>query len=249
MRNIVTPLAMNVQSSQHDQQQQQQQSSLSSTNAPYVLRRDECISKLAGSILFPSLMTVAASSPAIAADPPPMVGEGQVLMYKNPSGLKYVEIREGTGPTPKYGQLCSISYTASLKLPKNDSKKKQFDQDEAFLMRHGNGKMIPGLDEGIHTLKVGGKRRLIIPPKLGYIESGLGPMPAYPWDRQRLNGLLSEMIAQRGGDLIFDVELLSVIDDEASQGYYSDGEPSPAETEFIRTRLMKQSPSAPSEGS
>jgi hypothetical protein len=127
---------------------------------------------------------------------------------------------EGSGPSPNYGQLCSIKYTAYLKLP-NRPDKQRFDAD-TFLLKHGNGRLIAGLDEGLHTMKVGGQRRLIIPPKLGFVDDALGPVPESPFDRMRLNQLLADMVEQRGGNLIYDVQLLNVIDDEADQGYYDD---------------------------
>jgi len=215
----------------------------------YGLRRDQCLSKLLMTSAF-LLNSVFSPDAAIAAEdsPPPAaskltVKEDEAIMFKTPSGLKYIEVREGTGPTPKYGQLCAIQYTGYLKLSKPGAKAEEFESS-AFLVKHGNGKTIPGVEEGIHTMKVGGKRRLIIPPKLGYIESGLGPLPQYPWNRYKLNSLLTEMIEVKGGNLIFDIELKSVINDEASQGYYDDKEPTAEEIAFIRTRLLKEPPNA-----
>jgi len=69
-------------------------------------------------------------------------------------------------------------------------------------------------------MKVGQTRRLIIPPKLGFVQSGLGPLPEQPWQRWTLNNLLDQMISQQGGRLIYDVTLKLVLDDEADQGYY-----------------------------
>lgn len=189
-----------------------------------------------------------AAVPAIAAvssSPQRALAEeesGELTVFKTNSGLKYLELRPGTGPSPRYGQLCAIKYTGYMKLP-NDSKPKQFDSNE-FLIKHGNGRMIPGLDEGIHTMKVGGKRRIIIPPKLGYISSGLGPIPEMPWNRWSLNNLLEEMIKQQGGNLVFEVELTSVIDDEADQGYYEDSSPTPEEFERLKLNFQDRAAAA-----
>ena len=80
---------------------------------------------------------------------------------------------------------------------------------------------------------------MIIPPKLGFVQSGLGPLPQYPWDRSKPNSLLEKMIDQRGGNLVYDVRLEKVMDDEADQGYYDDAELSAEELEEIQQRLQK----------
>merc|ERR1711862_635810 len=164
------------------------------------------------------------------------VGEIKQVIYTTNSGLRFIEVKEGTGLMPNYGDLVTFSYKAFIKVAGKDTKAELYDQDNAYLTKHGNGRSIPGLDEGLHTLRVGGKRQLIIPPKLGYIDIGLGPLPEYPWNRWKLNYLLDQMVEKRGGDLIFEVELLTVIDDEADQGYYEDSEPTATEMEFIETR-------------
>lgn len=169
---------------------------------------------------------------------------GGVTMYKTGSGLKYIEMEEGntSGPSPRYGQLAIIKYDAYFKLP-NKEKKEKFDSSDSYVIKHGNGRMIPGLDEGLHTMKKGGVRRLIIPPKLGYIDSGLGPLPDNPFARFKLNRLLDEMVAQQGGQLVYDVKLLNFFDDEADQGYYEDANPTDRELNEIFNRLGRNSAS------
>jgi len=175
------------------------------------------------------------------ADPSPAKStapEGGVILYTTKSGLRYINLREGTGRTPQYGNLCQVSYQAYVKLPGENAELQEYDSDKAYLIKHGNGRIIPGLDEGLHTLAVGGKRRIIIPPKLGYIGPGvLGPLPDSPWGRAKLNRLLDSMIEKRGGNVVVDVELRSVIPDEADQGYYEDSTINPEDFETLRQNL------------
>jgi hypothetical protein len=192
-------------------------------------------------VLRRSLATLAATTAFVSttAQADDVIPDGTNFV-KTDSGLKYIELEEGSadGSTPRYGQLCIISYTAYMKLP-NSSSKQKFATTSGFVIKHGNGKMIPGLDEGIHTMKMGGLRRLVIPPKLGFVTSGLGPMPVLPWQRWKLNSLLEDMITQRGGNLIYDVRLESFFDDEADQGYYEDDEISPEERAELESRLQR----------
>jgi hypothetical protein len=169
---------------------------------------------------------------------------GSLTVFKTPSGLKYLDLEPGTGPTPQYGQLVSIQYQAYIKLPPSktnkDPKPELFEKQDAYLLKHGNGRTIAGLEEGLHTMQVGGQRRLLIPPKLGYVEGGLGPVPQYPWDRNKLNYLLDQTVALVGGTLIFEVRLLSAMDDEADQGYYQDDSLTPEEFQLLRENLQKK---------
>ena len=183
-----------------------------------------------------------------AADSSTETSSEGLTVFQLPSGIKYLELQEGSGPTPEYGQLCSIAYKGYIKLPANkkdaNPKPQQFDQSSAYLIKHGNGRTIAGLDEGLHTIKVGGTRRIIIPPKLGYVTSGIGPIPEYPWDRAKLNSLLDQMVALRGGTVVFEVTLLSAMDDEADQGYYQDGSLSPEQFDKLRESIQQRAAQA-----
>lgn len=90
-----------------------------------------------------------------------------------PSGLKYVDTVEGTGATPQKGQTLSVHYRGTLESGKQfDS---SYDRGQPMQFRLGLDPMIKGWDEGVSTMKVGGKRRLIVPPKLAYGPQGKPP--------------------------------------------------------------------------
>lgn len=174
--------------------------------------------------------------------------DGQsVTVFKTKSGLQYIDIVEGTGASPKYGNFVTITYKAYIKLADvkgETSKLDEFDSDRGYLVKHGNGRTIPGLDEGLHTMKVGGKRRIIVSPKLGYVTSGLGPIPVGPYGRWKLNRLLDRMVEVKGGNVIFDVEMRSIMEDEADQGYYDDDSLSPNDFNTLRQNIESQQQAA-----
>jgi len=91
---------------------------------------------------------------------------------KTASGLQYVDLKPGTGASPKTGQTAVVHYTGWLLDGKKfDSSK---DRGQPFTFAVGRGQVIKGWDEGVATMKVGGVRKLIIPPELGYGARGAG---------------------------------------------------------------------------
>jgi len=88
------------------------------------------------------------------------------------SGLKYEDLVAGTGAEAKAGQSVTVHYTGWLTDGKKfDSSK---DRKDPFVFPLGAGRVIKGWDEGVQGMKVGGKRKLTIPPGLGYGPRGAG---------------------------------------------------------------------------
>ncbi len=114
-------------------------------------------------------------------------------MTRTASGLQYSDTVVGTGATPKQGQVVVVHYTGWLW--ENSAKGKKFDSSvdrgTAFEFTLG-GRVIKGWNEGVATMKVGGKRTLLIPPQLAYGANGMGG------------------VIPSNATLIFDVELLGV---------------------------------------
>ncbi len=88
------------------------------------------------------------------------------------SGLQYEDVQVGTGETPKTGQVVTVHYTGTLRDgTKFDS---SVDRGQPLTFTLGVGQVIKGWDEGLSTMKVGGKRKLVIPPSLGYGAQAVG---------------------------------------------------------------------------
>src|SRR3989337_1905652 len=104
----------------------------------------------------------------MTSGPPPVSGEP----IETGSGLKYIEIEPGTGDSPEPGQTVVVHYTGWLEDgTKFDS---SLDTGTPFSFPIGTGQVIPGWDQGLATMQVGGKRRLVIPPELAYGPEGAG---------------------------------------------------------------------------
>jgi FKBP-type peptidyl-prolyl cis-trans isomerase FkpA len=107
-----------------------------------------------------------------------------------PNGMEFIDIQVGTGDEAQSGKQVTVHYTGWL----TDGKKFDSSRDrrDPFQFALGRGQVIKGWDEGVQGMRVGGQRRLIIPPSLGYGQRGApGAIPP-------------------NATLIFDVELLKV---------------------------------------
>ena len=109
-------------------------------------------------------------------------------MEKRPSGLYVLDLAPGAGAEARAGQVVQVHYTGWL------ADGNQFDSSAGgtpYEFQLGTGRVIAGWDEGVAGLKVGGKRRLVLPPQLGYGDAGMGAIPP-------------------GATLVFEVELVGV---------------------------------------
>ena len=111
-------------------------------------------------------------------------------MTRTPSGLRYQDVTAGQGKEAAAGSTVSVHYTGWL--PNGEKFDSSRDRNQPFGFTLGAGQVIAGWDEGVAGMKVGGRRKLVIPPDLAYGTAGAPPdIPP-------------------GATLVFDVELLDV---------------------------------------
>lgn len=137
------------------------------------------------------LLAVSSAGDEGTPGPPPL--SLVVKKHELPSGLAYYDIAVGDGAEPHAGQTAIVHYTGWL----DDGKKfdSSRDRGKPFGFKLGSGQVIPGWDQGVATMRVGGKRRLVVPANLAYGERGIGDL------------------IPPNARLTFDVELLRVIDE------------------------------------
>lgn len=133
-------------------------------------------------------VALAALAPLVhAGASAPAPTQGKPVTTK--TGLKYWDLKVGSGPAAASGDIVTVNYTGWLTNgTKFDS---SYDHGKPLRFWLGKGKVIPGWDQGVVGMKVGGKRQLHIPARLGYGAAGSGPIPP-------------------NADLVFDVELVRV---------------------------------------
>jgi peptidylprolyl isomerase len=137
-----------------------------------------------------SPLTTATITPTIETEKNTLIAKNMSDIITTASGLQYQIITPGEGASPSTGQTVTVHYTGTLEDgTKFDSSR---DRNSPFSFKIGVGQVIKGWDEGVGTMKLGERRKLIIPSELGYGSRGAGGViPPY-------------------STLIFDVELLGI---------------------------------------
>ena len=150
-------------------------------------RRDAIVAGLAATAT--TTITSLSSTPAAA-----QAAGKPMTETTTASGLRITDTTVGTGASPAKGQTCVMHYTGWLYNDGTKGKKfdSSVDRGQPFEFKLGVGQVIGGWDEGVGSMKVGGKRTLIIPPALGYGARGAGG------------------VIPPNATLMFDVELLGV---------------------------------------
>ncbi|GJN19085.1 hypothetical protein PR202_gb06323 [Eleusine coracana subsp. coracana] len=180
---------------------------VNSTPFPTATRRHLFLAATAASTL-PST-AVSAATPRFADIP----GSG---------GVKALDLREGSGEVPVDGDQVAIHYYGRLAAKQGWRFDSTYDhKDETgdpmpFVFTVGSGKVISGIEAAVKSMRVGGLRRVIIPPSQGYQNTSQEPIPPNFFDRQRLFTTIFNPTRLANGEgstlgtLIFDIELISI---------------------------------------
>ncbi|KAL6629108.1 hypothetical protein ACP70R_028873 [Stipagrostis hirtigluma subsp. patula] len=137
-------------------------------------------------------------------------------------GVKALDLREGSGEVPADGDQVAIHYYGRLAAKQGWRFDSTYDhKDETgdpmpFVFTVGSGKVIPGIEAAVKSMRVGGLRRVIIPPSQGYQNTSQEPIPPNFFDRQRLFTTIFNPTRLANGEgstlgtLIFDIELIGI---------------------------------------
>ncbi|XP_073001905.1 peptidyl-prolyl cis-trans isomerase FKBP17-1, chloroplastic [Typha latifolia] len=156
---------------------------------------------------------------AAAAPPPPLAGFFEI---PGSGGVKALDLRAGSGPTPIDGDQVAIHYYGRLaakqgwRFDSTYDHKDEMGEAVPFVFFVGSGKVISGIEAAVKSMSVGGIRRVIIPPSQGYQSTSQEPIPPNFFDRQRLFTTIFNPTRLANGEgstlgtLVFDIELVRV---------------------------------------
>jgi len=161
--------------------------------------------------------TASALRTAAASAAPPKFAE-----IPDSGGVKALDLREGSGEVPADGDQVAIHYYGRLAAKQGWRFDSTYDhKDETgdpmpFVFTIGSGKVIPGIEAAVKSMRVGGLRRVIIPPSQGYQNTSQEPIPPNFFDRQRLFTTIFNPTRLANGEgstlgtLIFDIDLINI---------------------------------------
>ncbi|GAQ85995.1 FKBP-type peptidyl-prolyl cis-trans isomerase family protein [Klebsormidium nitens] len=149
-------------------------------------------------------------------------GSKKANVFELEGGIKALDVRIGTGPNPKEGDKIAIHYYGRLgakqgwRFDSSYEHKDLFGVPEPYVFTIGSGQVIAGIDTAVRSMRVGGIRRVVIPPDQGYQNKEQGPVPPDFFDRQRLYTTIFNPTRLANGEgatlgtVIFDLELVRI---------------------------------------
>lgn len=154
----------------------------------------------------------------VLAETAPESNQETTAVFRTSGGTEYIDFKVGSGEKPLWGDMLVVHYVIYT-VERGMLRKfySTYDEKQPFAFRHGNGQTIKGLEEGVDSMRVGGRRRMVIPGSLAYTVAGLGPIPPSTSVRKKLADSLKQ-----GNILVFDIELLKIWKDPVGMEYYTD---------------------------
>ncbi|CAL1361021.1 unnamed protein product [Linum trigynum] len=165
---------------------------------------------------------VLSTLPFSAANPAYSSSSTDFVELPNSGGVRALDLRVGSGAVPADGDQVSIHYYGRLGAKQGWRFDSTYDHKDAsgeavpFVFSLGSGKVIAGIESAVKSMKVGGIRRVVIPPSQGYQNTSQEPLPPNFFDRQRLFTTIFNPTRLANGEgstlgtLIFDIELVGL---------------------------------------
>jgi len=156
-------------------------------------KRRNLIQNLASCTIIPQISTASTIVATTTSLSPLTSNAASYNAFKTPDGIECIEFVDPptSARTIKPGNYVQYSYTAYVQVGESGNLQK-YDKVPTSLVKYGSGRWIRGLDEGIRGMRVGGRRRIIVPPKMGFAAGG-GPVPSGWMERGKLNKLVEDM--------------------------------------------------------
>lgn len=149
------------------------------------------------------------------------------------NGVAYVDFEVGQGPKPKWGDIITLHYSLYTVAPSKTDLVKHAtsygNYKNGFVIHHGNGEAILGMEQMLHSMPVGAKRRFVLPQQLAYSKPGFIPIPPGAGARRKFAKALSD----GDGSVVMDVEILAIEKDQDDRGFYTDLIPTDEEQKVL----------------
>lgn len=129
----------------------------------------------------------------VLAETAPESNQETTAVFRTSGGTEYIDFKVGSGEKPLWGDMLVVHYVIYT-VERGMLRKfySTYDEKQPFAFRHGNGQTIKGLEEGVDSMRVGGRRRMVIPGSLAYTVAGLGPIPPSTSVRKKLADSLKQ---------------------------------------------------------
>lgn len=133
--------------------------------------------------------------------------------YETKSGIQIIDFQSGNGEKPQWGSLLKVNYVTYIKIDQNIKKvDSTYDRNELFTFQHGSGELNIAFEEAIHSMKIGGERRIIYRINNDQEIFKSGPIPPLTGIRQEIKKLVQNSKKPGIFELIYDIQLVDIID-------------------------------------